>query len=260
MAAGIATARLDCLVLLEDTTGHDKSWLLAHPEHKLQESDLIILNTKIEQRASHIPLAYIRKQSEFYGRKFFIDERVLEPRPESETLIDLLKLLSPQPSTIIDVGTGSGAIGISAKLEIPNATVWATDIDQNCLDVAKINAEKHSANINFAEGNLLLALRDRKSKIENPTLVCNLPYVPNSFKINRAALHEPKHAIFGGPTGLELYDKLFAQISSLKTVSPIFVLTESMPPQHDQLRQIAKLAGFELLEEVDFIQVFAKKS
>src|SRR5215471_10178286 len=92
--AGITTARLDCLVLLEDETGEDRSWLLAHPEHSLQIETTQKLNKKVIQRARHEPLAYIRKKTEFYGREFYIDHHVLEPRPESETMIDVLKQLS----------------------------------------------------------------------------------------------------------------------------------------------------------------------
>jgi hypothetical protein len=89
--AGIATGRLDCLVLLEDALGYDRAWLLSHPEQELQRSELKKLNTKIVQRVQHIPLAYIRGHAEFYGREFAVNEHTLVPRPETETMLDMLK-------------------------------------------------------------------------------------------------------------------------------------------------------------------------
>src|ERR1039458_8381365 len=87
--AGIGTARLDALVLLEDATGQKRGWLLAHPEHELQRSQIKKLHTQIVRRATHEPLAYIRGKTEFYGHEFVITSAVLEPRPESETMIEL---------------------------------------------------------------------------------------------------------------------------------------------------------------------------
>src|SRR3990167_5993439 len=97
---GIGSARLDSLILLEDELGRDRAWILAHPETILQGSTLKKLNKKLARRAKHEPLAYIRGFSEFYGRKFKVNKRVLEPRPESETIIDLLKNLLHHDSSI----------------------------------------------------------------------------------------------------------------------------------------------------------------
>src|SRR4051794_37561413 len=99
--AGISTARLDCLVLLEDETGKDRAWLLAHPEYELQGSDLNILNTKIIQRMQHVPLAYIRGRSEFYGRDFMVNAHTLVPRPETEGMIELLRMVCNRESSVL---------------------------------------------------------------------------------------------------------------------------------------------------------------
>src|SRR5204863_3311193 len=116
--AGINSARLDCLILLEDALSRDRSWLLANPEARVSTTNLKRLERKLSKRAKHEPLAYIRGHTEFYGRSFKVTRHVLEPRPESETMVELLKKtkLPPKPS-IADVGTGNGAIGITAKLE-----------------------------------------------------------------------------------------------------------------------------------------------
>src|SRR5579885_1241682 len=89
--AGIGTARLDCLVLLADSLNKDKAFVLAHPDMVLSAAQLRKLNKQLAERQKHYPLAYIRGKTEFYGREFIMNHHVLEPRPESETMIDLLK-------------------------------------------------------------------------------------------------------------------------------------------------------------------------
>lgn len=261
--ADIATARLDCLVLLEDETGRDRGWLLAHPEYKLQGSEIENLSTKVAQRASHVPLAYIRGHAEFYGREFSVNAHTLVPRPETETMLHLFKTLMPgvQPPAsryvVVDVGTGSGAIGITVKLEFPDIKVIATDIDKTCLRVARTNAKKLDADIKFMHGNLLMPFERQKSKIENLILFCNLPYVPDSFHINRAASHEPRHALFGGKDGLDLYRTLFSQTVTVG-LHPRYILAEALPHQHKALASIAQTAGYSLTKTDDFIQLFTK--
>jgi release factor glutamine methyltransferase len=252
--AGIATARLDCLVLLEDCLGKDRAHILAHPELDLTNEHLQTLNEQIKRRVRHVPLAYIRGKTEFYGREFIVNNNVLEPRPESETIIDLLKkYVHTEGVTIIDVGTGSGALAITAKLELPKTSVAAIDIDSRCLEVARQNAVDLKADIRILQGDLLNPIA--ASLPTQYILLCNLPYVPNSFQINTAAGHEPRIAIFGGVDGLDPYRSLFAQIESLPH-KPQLIITEAMPPQHPELAELAAQYGFALETEEDFIQVF----
>lgn len=256
-AAGIGTARLDCLVLLEDVLNTNRTQILAHPECQITDVNQRILDNMVQKRKQHTPLAYIRGKTEFYGREFIINNYVLEPRPESETMLELLvKAVSPAASpTIVDVGTGSGALAITAKLEIPQANTLAIDIDTNCLQLARRNAKLLQADITFLSGNLLNPLG--KAKLYNPTvLLCNLPYVPENFQLNQAATHEPRLAIFGGKDGLDLYRQLFAQATRLPAVQQIF--TESLPPQHESLAAIARAAGWHERKDQDFIQVFER--
>lgn len=284
---GIVTARLDCLVLLEDATHKDKSYLLAHPELPLQNLVLKRLNQQIERRCRHEPLAYIRGKSEFYGREFKVTPDTLEPRPETETMIDLLKqkvashkslvasqktadwrlqtgdnnfLLEDGPPApvamgLVDVGTGSGCLAVTAKLEIPNADVIATDISEACLKVARQNAKQHDAKIAFYRGNLLQPIPPSAFHLSSSIIMANLPYVPDSHTINEAAMHEPKTAIFGGEDGLDLYRRLFKQTSKILN-KPRFILTESLPFQHQAMKNIAKAADYRLSGSEDFIQVF----
>lgn len=251
--AGIATSRLDALILFEDVTGKDRAWLLAHPETVLKSAALQKLGKWVERRAKHEPLAYIRGKSEFYGREFKVNKRVLVPRPESETMIDLFKRLKLLNNALVaDVGSGSGALGITAALECPNAHPIFIDIDPNTLAIANANARTHKVKGQYHQGDLLAAWA-----VTYDALLCNLPYVPDSHVINQAAMIEPEIAIFGGPDGLDLYRTLFEQLSSGKYGTP-YVLTESLPFQHEDLAEIAKAAGYEQTKQDDFIQVFER--
>jgi len=256
-AAGIATARLDCLVLMEDVLNTNRTQILAHPDREFTEVEKQKLDTMIHGRSQHIPLAYIRGKTEFYGREFSLNEHVLEPRPESETMINMLKSAQTDSSrTIIDIGTGSGALAITAALECKDAIVLATDIDPHCLKLAKANTARLSANVTYFEGDLLEAL-PATIRRQPATLLCNLPYVPDNFQINRAATHEPRLAIFGGVDGLDLFGRLFDQLLQ-NFPGETLVLCESLPPQHSQLAAIAKAAGFQSVAEHDFIQLFQR--
>ncbi|HLB66198.1 MAG TPA: HemK/PrmC family methyltransferase [Candidatus Saccharimonadales bacterium] len=258
-SAGIGTARLDCLVLLEDATVKDRSYLLAHPEITIQGGTLQRLKRQLNRRTQHEPMSYIRGKTEFYGREFIINQDVLEPRPESEAMMESLKNLKlPNKSTILDLGTGSGALAITAKLEIPEAEVIATDIDPKCLKVARENATKHQTEITFTKGDLLKPILSSKLWTLTSIIMANLPYVPDDFKLNEAAKNEPKLAIFGGQDGLDIYRKLFEQISSSKH-KPSFVLTESLPFQHAKLAKVAVKAGYKLAKTDDFIQLYTLK-
>lgn len=256
--AGIATAHLDVLVLLEDATKKERSWLLAHPEFDLPPPTLTQLNTHISRRTSHEPLAYIRQRSEFYGRDFYIDHHVLEPRPESETMIELLDRLElPAHLTVADIGTGSGALGITAALEHPTWQVILTDIDPLALQTARHNLNRFSISLPIRQGDLLSALPP-ESAVD--LLLCNLPYVPTNFQINPAAMAEPRTAIFGGTDGLDLYRTLFLDQLPSRSSRPSYILTESLPPQHELLDHIAQESGYSLLAEDDFIQAFTISS
>lgn len=257
--AGVGTARLDALVLLEDVLGVDRSRLLAEPELEISAAQQAKLEKLLNKRAKHVPLAYVRGRTEFYGRDFVISPAVLEPRPESETMIELLKQLvqagafgtqGGKSLRIADVGTGSGALGITAALEVPGSQVELLEVDPKALKVAQMNVAKFTLNISVIKSDLLT-----RSTQHNDVLLCNLPYVPDDYQINRAASREPSLAIFGGPDGLDLYRRLFEQARNVPN-QPLFILTESLPPQHAALKEIAERSGYRLLKSDDFIQVF----
>ena len=286
----IQTARLDALVLLTDCLQHDKAWILSHPEFELTTEINQELDGKLHRRSNHEPLSYIRGKSEFYGREFIVTPDTLQPRSETETMLDCLgiiykshfsSLLEDNPPknvtkngsrileniVLIDVGTGSGCIAITAKLEHPSTTVYATDISEAALQIAKKNALYLNADVTFLKGNLLAPLHLPSITYNLSVLLCNLPYVPTNHIINHAAMHEPTIAIFGGEDGLDLYRELFKQISGRSKVKnlkskaqPLYIFTESLPFQHQVLVTIANEHGYELVQTEDFIQVFISSS
>ena len=255
---GISTARLDALVLLADELRKEKSWILAYPDYVLQIENVQNLNKKIAQRQHHTPLAYIRGHTEFYGCTFMVNEHVLVPRPETESMIGLLQpyLVNSPDALIIDVGTGSGCLAVSVKLEFPLAHVVATDIDPEAIKVARLNAEALSADIDFLEGDLLAPVLGRKFDTRKQIVIlANLPYVPIDYPINEAAGHEPAIALFSRDDGMEHYERLFSQVSEL-TTKPAMIITESLEGQHKRMKLIAEQAGFVLSKTEGLAQCF----
>lgn len=248
--AGITTAKLDCLILLEDSLGLDRANLLAHPEAKIPSVTEVRLNNKIAQRLTHQPLAYIRGKVDFYGRTFLVNNHTLVPRPESEEIITLLKdcHLPPKP-IIVDVGTGTGCLGITAALEIPGAQVQLVDIDPKALEIAKENSKLHDVQVKLVHADLL------KDAPAIDVILANLPYVPTAYPINKAARHEPKIALFSGVDGLDLYRRMWEQITLLPQ-KPKIVITESLEDQHPMLARLARQAGYRQSALAGLVQRF----
>ena len=252
-SAGIESARLDCLILLEDALGLNRAQILARPEFTLSTALLKQLNSRIAARKTHLPLAYIRGKTEFYGREFLVNDTVLVPRPESEQIITTLKRFAKKYiiNTAVDIGTGSGALAITAKLTLPNLEVMGVDISEECLTIAQQNAEALGAAVTLARSDLLESVQ--LNSLGQTALLVNLPYVPTHHPINQAAAHEPTLALFGGNDGLDLYRTLF---DSFKKQRPLAVLCESLETQHEALQSIAHEHDYVLAETNELVQLF----
>lgn len=253
VSANIESARLDCLILLEDTTHKDRAWLLAHPEFMLADPQLDQLNTKVDRRVRQEPLAYIRGKVAFYGREFYVDDHVLIPRPETESFIDLLKSskLNTNSTHILDLGTGSGCLGITCALEFPHTVVTLSDIDKNTLMIAQKNADLLGAKATFIESNLLHNIPGTSTVI-----VTNLPYVPNNYPVNTPTMFEPKLALYAGEDGMDLYREFWQELRS-SAKKPATILTEALTEQHNTQMQLAALAGYKLLDTDGLVQAFS---
>ncbi|QQR60762.1 peptide chain release factor N(5)-glutamine methyltransferase [Candidatus Uhrbacteria bacterium] len=220
----------------------DRSWLLTHRDATLKTLQLWNLNRLLRRRLRDEPLAYLLNSAPFYGRDFYVDKRVLIPRPETEDLIEiaLRRLEHLKHPTIIDVGTGSGAISITMALESHDATVFATDLSRRALAIAKKNAKHLKAKIHFNKGNLLTAKLLNKIDTDSPLcILANLPYLPPEDKRSMpksVTSYEPSMALFASNKGLALNERLLAQASEHNAA---FVLLEFDPPQAPKLRDIA---------------------
>jgi release factor glutamine methyltransferase len=164
----------------------------------------------LDERLKGKPTQYITCRQEFYGRDFYVDRNVLIPRPETEHLVEsaVEYLKRADVETILDVGTGSGAIAISLALE-SGRSVLASDLSLAALAVAERNRRKHAANVKFFAGDLLDAIAPRSLDL----LASNPPYVPGADAANmqiEVREWEPHVALFAGNSGFEIYDRLIA--------------------------------------------------
>lgn len=217
----------------------------------------------LEQRTNRLPLAYITGTKEFFGRDFTVNPHVLIPRPETETLIELLAgLPAPNNTRLIDVGTGSGVISITAKLEHPSWTVWATDVDPKALAIAHQNAATLGADVQLAHADLLELKSDKykptpKQLITPPTfniIAANLPYVATNATVSPETAHEPQHALYAAHDGLALIYKLIAQAPQ-HLAAHGYLLLEAEPAQHAAIISRAKDHNLELYSQQGFIVV-----
>lgn len=161
------------------------------------------------------PIQYIKGKESFFSRDFIVNENVLIPRYETEELVEnILYKIDDYFDTytsieLCDVGTGSGAIAISLALEEPKLNVVATDISEEALEVARLNAKELGASVEFYQGDMLQPLIDRDIKVD--IFVSNPPYIPSEQDIESVVKdNEPHVALFGGNDGLYFYRKIFA--------------------------------------------------
>jgi release factor glutamine methyltransferase len=197
----------------------------------------------IRRRLHHEPIAYITGVKEFFGIEFYVDYRVLIPRPETELLVEqALKMANsrfPTSCTIADVGTGCGAIAIALALNLPQAEVYATDISARALEVVAINCHRHKVNgrVHLRRGNLL-------NPIPKPMnlIVANLPYIRDSDIAKLAAetrLFEPTLALAGGEDGLRWIKELLSQVKS-RLCPRGAILLEIAPGQGSEIAALAR--------------------
>lgn len=211
--AALPVPRLTAEVLLCHALRADRAYLYAHSKDELTELAWIHYGRYLDERLKGKPTQYITHNQEFFGRDFYVNGDVLIPRPETEHLVETAigYARKTNPGTIVDVGTGSGAIAISLALELKR-TLWASDVSVDALAVARRNAAAHSAPVRFFACDLLEALRPSSIDL----LVSNPPYVPGEDQANMQSEvrdWEPHVALFAGDTGFEIYRRLIAQAS-----------------------------------------------
>jgi release factor glutamine methyltransferase len=202
----VAAPRLTADVLLGHALGCGREYLYAHPEEELSEVAWIHFGRYLHDRLQGKPVQYIIRRQEFYGRRFKVTPAVLIPRPETEHVIEAALELSPRPATGLDIGCGSGAIAVTLQLET-GARYWATDISTAALAVAAENASALGASVHLVACDVASAIATGSVEL----VVSNPPYVPLNEKesLQREVRdYEPHVALFSGPGGLDLYQKI----------------------------------------------------
>jgi release factor glutamine methyltransferase len=221
--------------------GRDRTWLYTHPEAELDASVAREYFRLIARRAAGEPTQYLTGKQEFWGLEFEVTPAVLIPRPETEHVIEValerlgargikIDMRTGEPSPplrIADVGTGSGCLAVALAHELPHAEIFATDISATALEVALRNATRHrvASRIRFLEGDLLKPVAPSPESFD--LIVSNPPYVAQDDEATLAREvreHEPHAALFGGPSGIEIYERLVEQAGELLRPGGVLVL------------------------------------
>ncbi len=276
-AAKIPPDTLAAELLLIHALGRDRTWIYTNPEHPLSPAEAEKYLSLIARRAAGEPTQYLTGKQEFWGLEFEVTPSVLIPRPETEHVIEValerlgprgikinMKTGAPSPTLYIaDVGTGSGCLAVALAHELPHAEIIATDISAPALEVARRNATRHRVDdrIRFIEANLLdgislSPLATSHSPLAFDLIVSNPPYIARTDAPTlpiEVRDHEPHAALFGGPTGTEIYAQLVEQAAALLGLSGILVLElgyDSADAVRKILRQENRWANISLTNDL----------
>lgn len=216
----VESPKLKARLLLQYVLDKPRQYIIVYDNKEIDKQQQWQYFVNIEKLTKGIPLQHITHRQEFMKMDFFVDENVLIPRPDTEILVEeVIKIAQKYNSPrILDLCTGSGAIAISLKKFVPNADITAVDISEKALEIAKKNAEKLEAKINFVKSNLFDKLDNKKFDI----IVSNPPYIRKDEikKLSEEVQKEPKIALDGGEDGLDFYRIITEQaINYLKTGS-----------------------------------------
>jgi release factor glutamine methyltransferase len=209
--AHVGSPRMNAEVLLMFTLNCDRAYLYAHPERNLTEEEMCRYDEALAQRCRGVPSQYITGHQEFWGMDLIVSPAVLIPRPETEHVIETVLPLARdrRKPAVVDVGTGSGCIALALAKELREAEIRATEVSTEALEIAKANAVRHQldSRIEFHQTDLLSGLEAGSYDF----VVSNPPYVGESEEDQvqlEVRKFEPRNAVFAGPTGLEVIERL----------------------------------------------------
>lgn len=215
------------------------------------------LEDALIRRVAGEPLAYIVGEKGFYGRKFYVDGRVLIPRPETEALVDLIKTIAEgKKLRILEVGTGSGCLAVTLAREMPMAEILATDISAEALAVARENVLRLGVKVRLQQADLLEGVNGKFDIV-----VANLPYVDMNWDwLERGSLdYEPAGALYSKRGGLAHYEQLLRQLNKRSSEMQVkYLVVEADPCQQDALAEMAVRQGFTLVKRQGFGMLFSR--
>ena len=250
--ANILSARLDAELILANTLRKNRTYLHAHPDEEIDPRRFDIANARLDLRLDRVPIAYILGYKEFYGRRFTVSPSVLIPRPESEDLISLFLELTASEiaeKVLIDVGAGSGCLGITAKLERNNLSVILSDISKPALNIAEKNANALNADVHIQQQSLL---NGQLKPVDY--IFANLPYVDKNWDVSPELQYEPEIALFAEDEGLKLILQLISQAPRCLTPEGLLFI-EADPQQHNRIIDEATENGFVKERVLNYILV-----
>jgi release factor glutamine methyltransferase len=238
----LPSPRLDAEIILAHTLKHPRTYLHAHNDDEISPRDEDIANARVELRKDRVPVAYIIGHKDFYGRRFTVTPATLIPRPESEQLITMLKSLLPSSSALpgivapklVDVGTGSGCLGITAKLEIPELDVSLSDVSRHALAIADKNATSLGAEVQTFVSDLLTDY-----PFSPDIVLANLPYVDRAWDQSPELASEPAEALYAEDRGLAVIKRCIEQ-AAVRTKPHALLLLEADPRQLDDIAAHAR--------------------
>ena len=217
--AAVASYEAEAFALLEHLTGLSRSALIVARQQPLAPEHIQQWQQWLEQRCQGVPLQYLTGTAYFYGLALQVNPAVLIPRPETESLVALvLAQLRDKPAAcVVDVGTGSGAIALALKAEMPSLEVIASDISAAALGCAKANAERLALEVTFVLSDVLESTTLQAYVRRAQLLVANPPYLPcsDAASLPKEVQAEPSSALFAGHDGLALFRRLEAQALTL---------------------------------------------
>lgn len=236
-----AAARLEAQALAAHALEVTRVWLVAHGRDRLAGELLEKVETLFRRRCAGEPVAYIIGRREFYGREFQVGPGVLIPRPETEHLVEAALRRATQGARVLDIGTGSGCIAITLKLERPNLKVTAVDVSREALAVARANAKEWNAQVEFVESDLFSALDGRPFDL----IVSNPPYIPEAdAHLAQGDLRfEPRSALASGPDGLDAI-RLIVEQAKTHLAPGGWLLFEHGYDQGEAVQGLLKMAGY----------------
>jgi release factor glutamine methyltransferase len=244
----------EATLLLAHVLGRDEAALLARPELEIGDAEATRFESLLERRLQGEPIAYLVGEKEFYGRAFHVDRRVLVPRPETEHLVEAALARAPaagERPRILDLGTGSGAIAITLSLELPAATVIATDLSIAAPALARVNRALHRAPVQLAASSMVDAVGAHAADL----VVANLPYLDpaDTAGLETEVLRwEPAGALFAGPGGLDRFRELFAATPRLRHGAVLLLEIGA-----DQSDPVTALAAQYHLRRLDTVRDYA---
>ena len=247
--AKIEEARNKYFILIKKVLNYSKEYILIHGDEDIDQEMFEKIKLCINKLIEGIPVQYLTNEQEFYGNKFYVDDNVLIPQPDTEILVEEAISIIKNGDKVLDLCTGSGAIGVSLKKKFADRIdVIGTDISKEALRVAKMNADANRVSVEFVESNMF----DKIVENDFDLIVSNPPYIETNVikTLSKEVQNEPHIALDGGSDGLDFY-RIIVKEGKDYLKSGGYLIIEIGFNQRDEV--------INLLKENDYLDIYSKK-